>query len=205
MLEKSDQEHEDDFNFLKLFSNKITVAVFALFLIGLFMLAFGVGIFLLKGSGSGDDIRIITADEEQSGKIIVHIDGAVNVPGVYEVASDARVNDLVTTAGGLSEDADVEKINLAAKLNDGQKIYLPQVGENVQGTSTGSTGGTVSTGLINVNTASEAQLDTLPGVGPVTAGKIIASRPYNAVEDLLSKKVVGRATYDKIKDSITVY
>ncbi len=158
--------------------------------------------FLLKGSGKDDDIRIISSNggDQSVDKIVVHVDGAVNTPGVYAIDADLRVNDLVSLAGGLSSDADTAQINFAAKLTDGQKIYLPRIGESVRGT-----GSTTGTGLINVNTASEVQLDTLPGVGPVTAGKIIAGRPYSAPEDLLSKKVVGRSTYEKVKDLITVF
>ena len=105
-------------------------------------------------------------------------------------------------AGGLTDDANTDSLNLAAKLSDGQKVYLPRIGESA---TSGQVVGETSSGLINVNTASEAQLDTLPSVGPVTIGKIIASRPYSSPEELLSKKAVGSATYNKIKDLITVY
>ncbi|OGE13976.1 hypothetical protein A3G14_03855 [Candidatus Curtissbacteria bacterium RIFCSPLOWO2_12_FULL_38_9] len=166
-------------------NNKAKTAVVGMFLFGLFLLAFGVGTFALKDSGEDDAIKIISVEQgDPLNKIIVHVDGAVNKPGVYELTIDSRVNDLVAAAGGLTEDANTQAINLAAKLSDGQKAHIAS---------------------INVNTASEAQLDTLPGVGPVTAGKIIASRPYSSVEELLSKKAVGRATFDKIKDLVTVY
>jgi len=189
----------------KFLSNKINLAVVGLLFVGLFMLAFGAGMFLLKGSQSEDDIKIISSEESASseaGEIVVHVDGAVNAPGVYKLPADSRVNDLLAMAGGLTEDANTDSLNLAAKLSDGQKVYLPRIGESAP---SGQVAGETSSGLINVNTASESQLDTLPSVGPVTAGKIIASRPYSSPEELLSKKAVGSATYNKIKDLITVY
>ena len=185
-------------------NNKAKTAVVGMFLFGLFLLAFGVGTFALKDSGEDDAIKIISVEQgDPLNKIIVHVDGAVNKPGVYELTIDSRVNDLVAAAGGLTEDANTQAINLAAKLSDGQKAHIASINDpvSIKNPDTGSG----VTGLINVNTASEAQLDTLPGVGPVTAGKIIASRPYSSVEELLSKKAVGRATFDKIKDLVTVY
>ena len=188
----------------KFLSNKINLAVVGLLFLGLFMLAFGAGMFLLKGSSGEDDIKIISSEESaNAGEIVVHVDGAINAPGVYKLPADSRVNDLVAMAGGLTDDANTDFLNLAAKLSDGQKAYIASINDpvSIKNPDTGSG----VTGLINVNTASEAQLDTLPGVGPVTAGKIIASRPYSSPEELLSKKAVGSATYNKIKDLITVY
>ena len=136
---------------------------------------------------------------------MVHVDGAVLKPGVYELSESARVSDAVSASGGLSDSADMTKVNLAAKVSDGQKIYVPKIGESdVKGVGVGDAG-SGSTGLININTASESQLDTLPGIGPVTAQKIIASRPYSTPEELLTKKAVGQSVYEKIKDLVTVY
>lgn len=189
-------------------SERLKLAVFGLFFAGLFLLAVGGGIFLFRGSTSSDDIEIISASQGealQGKKVVVHVDGAVAKPGVYELPSDARVSDAVSVAGNLAQDADMSRINLAAKVADGQKIYIPKVGESVRG-DTGTTSITGTTGgLININTASEGELDTLPGVGPVTAQKIIASRPYSSPEDLLTKKAVGNSVYEKIKDLVTVY
>ena len=186
---------------------RLKLLVFGLFFAGLFLLAVGGGIFLFRNSNSRDDIEIISASQGealQGQRIVVHFDGAVEKPGVYEMSADSRVSDAVSASGGLSDSADMLRINLAAKLADGQKIYIPKVGESdVKGVGVGEAG-IGSTGLININTASESQLDTLPGIGPVTAQKIIASRPYSSLEELLSKKAVGQSVYGKIKELITI-
>lgn len=179
--------------------------VVGFFFFGLFLLALGGGLFFFKSSSGSDDIQIISASQGealQGYEVVVHVDGAVVAPGVYKLSSDARVTDAISAAGGLAPDADQSKINLAAKISDGQKIYVWSVGQKGGG-MVGETAGASVSQLININTASEAELDKLPGIGPVTAGKIIASRPYSASEDLLTKKAVTRSTYEKIKDLIT--
>jgi competence protein ComEA len=154
-------------------------------------------------------------------KLMVDISGAVNSPGVYAFSSNDRIVDALKKAGGLSKNADAsyiaKAVNEAMKLTDGMKIYIPKVGEIVSSSLVGnasassvhsgssSTGSTVlgaQTGLISINSATEAQLDSLPGVGAVTAGKIISGRPYGSVEELLSKKVVSASVFGKIKDKV---
>ena len=186
---------------------RLKLVVFGLFFGGLFLLAIGAGIFFFRNSNSSDDIEIISTSQGealQGQRIVVHVDGAVAKPGVYELDSGARVSDAVSASGGLSKDADTAKVNLAAKVSDGQKIYIPKIGEQSAGGSQ-SVAGDSTSALVNINTASESQLDTLPGIGPVTAQKIIASRPYSTPEELLSKKAVGQSVYGKIKDLVTVY
>jgi competence protein ComEA len=144
----------------------------------------------------------------------VDIEGAVVHPGVYKLPQNARVQDALIAAGGLSASADREvvakSLNLASKLADGVKIYVPKVGE-VAVQSAGSSDiaqGTVlgaATGLINVNSATLDQLDSLPGIGPVTAQKIINARPFSSVDDVLAKKAVTNSVFQKIKDKVTVY
>jgi len=146
--------------------------------------------------------------EASAKKIVVDVAGAVKNPGVYNLKEDSRTSDALSAAGGLADQADqgwvAKNINLAAKLSDGQKVYIAALGEQVD-SSIGDVAGTSTTNsIININSASESQLDTLPGIGPVTANKIIAGRPYKAISDLLSKKIVGQSTYAKIKDKITV-
>lgn len=189
--------------------SKLRITIIVAFLIGIFLLALGAGLFFFKSSGSGgDDIEIISSAEQNaaSQEVVVHVDGAVVTPGVYKLAANARVNDAIAAAGGLTSEADETRINLAAKVADGQKIYVLAVGEQL-GSSVvgGSIAGQSVSALININTASESELDKLPGVGPVTAGKMIASRPYSAPEELLSKKVVSKSVFEKIRDLITLY
>jgi len=149
-----------------------------------------------------------------SGGITVDIEGAVQKPGVYKLSSDARVQDAMIAAGGMSDKADREKVskglNLAAKIPDGGKIYIPFVGDPSTSFGIASSGQNVlgaetSSALININSASASELDKLQGVGPVTAEKIISNRPYGAIEELVSKKIVGQKVFEGIKDKITVY
>ena len=182
-------------------SERLRLVVFGLFFGGLFILAVGVGLFLFR-TGDRDEIEIISPSTEGEDlpagrQVVVHVAGAVVVPGIYQLPQDARVNDAIIAAGGLASEADQSRINLAAKLADGQKVYIVRVGES----TTGVAG--EATSLININNASESQLDTLPGVGPVTTQKIVGGRPYGSVEELRTKKIVGQATFEKIKDLIT--
>lgn len=143
--------------------------------------------------------------------LAVDVEGALIKPGVYKLPDNSRVQDGLIAAGGLSGNADrewVEKnLNLALKLTDGAKIYIPKIGEKVQGVSNSSTDQSIGGGssLININSASSSDLDTLSGVGPATAQKIIDGRPYNDLQELLNKKVVSSKVFEKIKDKITIY
>lgn len=140
----------------------------------------------------------------------VDVSGAVGSPGVYTLTPDSRVEDAIKAAGGVTESADpiyVSKtINLAQKISDGMKIYVPISKEagasaapsDVQGAST-------TQGLVNINMASLVELDKLSGVGAVTAQKIIDSRPYSSIEELLTKKAVTRSVYEKIKGVVSVW
>ena len=186
---------------------RLKLLVVGLFFVGLFLLAIGAGIFLFRNSNtSAGDIQIITNEDSPRSGLVVHVDGAVITPGVYEMSAESRVSDAISASGGLSDSADMTRVNLAAKVSDGQKIYIPKVGESTNDSvSSGSVSGQSMSALVNINTASESQLDTLPGIGPATAQKIIASRPYSSPEDLLAKKAVGQSVYEKIKDLIAVF
>jgi len=184
-------------------NQRLRLAVLGFFFGGLFLLALGAGLILFKNSNSSDEIQIISSQASPFGEIVVHVDGAVASPGVYKLPGGSRLADAVKVAGGLAADADGAKVNLAAKVADGQKVYIPKIGESTTSIK-GTTSITSTTSeLININTASESELDKLPGVGPVTAQKIIASRPYSAPEELLTKKVVNTSVYEKIKGLIT--
>lgn len=186
----------------------IRVLAMAAFLAGLFILALGAGLFFFKNSASGDDIQIISTSSQPSSarEIAVDVGGEVAKPGVYRLAEGSRVDDAVNAAGGLRVEADRARINLAARLVDGQKVYVAKIGEPAGqgvGGSAGRIAGVSESQLVNINMASEAELDRLPGVGPATAQKIVASRPYSSLADLLGKKVVNKSVYEKIKDLIT--
>jgi len=194
--------------------------------IGLGFLAYGV--FTMVGTHKTDpgiqfqpsdhpsDVTVASAAAKQAKKLTIDVEGAVEKPGVYTLPPDSRVQDALIAAGGMSKDADRTKVsqtlNLASSLADGGKLYIPTVGEQMVpsgGTSTTSSGTSNSvlgtqTKVININTASSSELDALPGVGPVTAQKIIDNRPYQSTQELVSKKAVGQSEFEKIKDSVSV-
>ena len=146
-------------------------------------------------------------------EITIDIEGAVEKPGVYKLPAQSRIQDALIAAGGLSQNADRQKIaqtvNLAAPLTDSAKLYLPAVGEHYAGSGiasgTSTDTGQGASGIVNINQASEAELDALPGVGAVTAQRIIDGRPYQGTQDLVTKKIVGQSEFEKIKDQISVY
>ena len=183
-------------------------------LLGGLLLVVGVfSVVVISSRTGGEDLVIQKASEaeELGSKLVADVAGAVMKPGVYELKGNARVNEALIAAGGLGEAADrewVEKnLNLAAKVTDGQKIYIPSEGETEKVAPLQGKGTTLMTrlDLVNINTASSAELDTLWGVGEATAKKIIDSRPYGAVEELLTKKAVKNNVYEAIKDSVSVY
>jgi competence protein ComEA len=149
--------------------------------------------------------------------VIVDMEGAVVRPGVHELPDSSRVGDAIAAAGGYAANVDIgaasRTLNLAAKLTDGQQIHVPALGEaDTQGTpAVGGNGAPPSSApvgaLIDLNHASADELDTLPGIGPVTAAKIIDARtqaPFTTVDELQSRGVVGQSTFDKLRDLITV-
>jgi competence protein ComEA len=184
------------------------MAVWGALLLGLFVLALGAGLYFFKSNSSPEDIKIISGASPsgaQAQEIVVDVGGAVNSPGLYKLSGDARVANAISAAGGMTVDADSKQVNLAAKVGDGQKVYIQKVGESVVvvGTSVSQVAGVSVSGLVNINSASAAELDTLPGIGPVTAAKIIASRPYTSLNDLVLKKAVSSSVFEKIKDKIS--
>lgn len=154
-------------------------------------------------------IEILPVEEvAKKATLFVDLEGAVEKPGLYELPADARLNDLLIAGGGLSAEADrewVEKnLNLAQKLVDGAKLYIPKEGE-VKGTEVGSEKYEVGSEKININTTSASELDSLWGIGEVRAKAIIDNRPYQSIEELLTKKIIPSNVYERIKDEITVY
>lgn len=140
-------------------------------------------------------------------QIKVDVSGAVLNPGVYSLPSGSRIEEAIKAAGGVTEAADLtyfsKTINLAQKISDGMKVYIPRAQE--AGPSGTTLGALAQNSLININNASLGELDKLPGVGEVTAQKIIDKRPYGSIEELLIKKAVSKAVYERIKDQVTVW
>ena len=164
-------------------------------------------------------------DTAGSGQIVVDVDGAVAHPGLYKLPPDSRVQAALAAAGGLSPQADAHRINRAAKLHDGQKLYVLSQGESApplaaangqgcEGQSCTSADGADAgsdaegQGLVNINTANAAQLTQLPGVGPAIAQKIIdyrtANGPFTSVDDLTKVPGIGAAKLAQIKSHACV-
>jgi len=172
-------------------------------LLGIGVLLIVVGLFQIMG---GEKATVTfekgqgVANAQSSTTIKVDVEGEVIKPGVYELEGDPRVQDALIAAGGLTQNANRKALNLAQKVVDGQKVYVSAVGEvSVMGVNSEP-----SNGSLSINSASLSELEKLPGIGPVSGQKIIDNRPYGSVEELLSKKAVGKATYEKIKDQITL-
>ena len=147
-------------------------------------------------------------------QVIVHVAGAVNKPDVYELKKGSRIIQAINEAGGAVSEADLNALNLAAKLIDGQRIYVPRKGEApppAQTLASGSTGSApltdASSALINLNTAPPEQLEELPGVGPVLAQRIIeqrAKRRFSKVDELQEVEGIGPKKFSQIKDKAMV-
>lgn len=147
-------------------------------------------------------------ESEEDTVIMVHISGQVYYPGLIELESDSRVKDAVDLAGGLKKEADIDKINLAKKLEDEEKIYVPKKGEDVNiEISSISNSTTSDNSKININTCTKDELMSLPGVGEVTASKIIDYRSANkfkSIEDIMNVSGIGTKKYEDLKDLIIV-
>jgi competence protein ComEA len=132
--------------------------------------------------------------------IFVHVTGAVVKPGLYSLAQDSRVNDAIEAAGGFIENADESFINLAAAVEDGDQIHIPEL---MPGLSIGGTGL-----LVNLNSATQLELENLPGIGPTLAQKIVEYRTqygfFDTIDDLKNVPGIGDATFEAIKNLITV-
>lgn len=164
-----------------------------------------------EDSSQGDTTR----DEPR--EILCDISGGVTNPGVYTLMEGSRLEDLINAAGGLLDSADIDIINRARFLSDGEKVYIPEVGEmdknmgllnqsNMSQTSLGYN--SFDGGKVNINTATSEELQMISGVGPVMAEKIIAYRNevggFKAIEELKNVSGIGEKTFEKMAESVTI-
>jgi competence protein ComEA len=174
------------------------------------------------GSPGGDGLVLAPVSPQASASaapsaapdVLVYVCGAVRSPGVVRLPSGARVADALELAGGATAGAELAAVNLAAKVTDGQQIVVPERGAAAPAAATAGSSGAAGSGtvvpggLVNINTASLEELDTLQGVGPSTAQKIIDYRDANggfkAVDDIKNVPGIGDARFAAMKDFITV-
>ena len=153
------------------------------------------------------------------GPLRVDVAGAVHTPGVYTLPAASIIADAIAAAGGPANDADLDRVNKAVPLSDGMQVYVPHVADatapqpvapvpaKAAAVPLTETSGDVASdpgARVDLNTATLAELDTLPGVGPATAQRIVDGRPYGSIEDLMRVKGIGQVTFDKLKARITV-
>lgn len=170
------------------------------------------------------DSSVDEKNNDAGNKIVIYITGAIKNEGVYELEENSRIADSIEKAGGLTEEANINNINLAYVLQDGMKVHIPKKGENVneinddtnvyvtrEDSISKNSKNTVSnnnTGKININTATQKELETLPGIGESTAIKIINYRnengKFSCIEDIKKVSGIGDSKYSKIKDLIKV-
>jgi len=164
------------------------------------------GLFLGLKDSSSPDVEFFSTQEEVKPELVVDISGAVNRPGVYRLKQGFRLGQAIEAAGGLTDQADLDwverTLNLARTVNDGEKIYIPAKGEEA-----GRVAG-AKTDLINLNRASLSELESLSGIGPSFAQKIIDYRQaqggFKSIEEIMAVPGIGRKTFERIKDKITI-
>lgn len=177
--------------------------VAAVVVVGLFI-ALGVGAFALKWQPAAEIVIQPPPPTATPSPVRVYVSGAVVNPDVYTLDADSISQDALNAAGGATEDADLERVNLAQSLQEGQHLHFPHVGEP-------STSDTVDAGIsgpVNINTATQEELEALPGIGPALAERIVAYRqengPFEQIEDIQNVSGIGGATFENIRDQITV-
>jgi competence protein ComEA len=194
----------DDMPEIALDRRRIVVAAVVLFL----LLALG-GRLLLRSGQSAPVPALVTPTAPPARaaqpQLVVHIVGAVRHPGLYRLAQGSRVADALARAGGATRTAQLELVNLAAPIADGVQVVVPRRGTVVASAGQGAAG-TASSGPVHLNTATLEQLDALPGVGPVTAQKILDYRQkhgaFGAVEELDAIPGIGPARLEELRDLV---
>ena len=142
-----------------------------------------------------------------SGQVAVHVAGRVRHPGLVRLPAGSRVQDAITAAGGVSSGADLDAVNLARRLTDGEQVRVPGPGDPAPPPPDAAAGPATPSAPLDLNTATVEQLDTLPGVGEVTAGRIVAYRsahPFTTVDELLEVPGIGQRRFEQLKDLVTV-
>ena len=204
-----EEEKETPKTFFELYKWPIVLGAVSIFFI------ISALVLLFRTTQTTEPIRfsgVESSGSAQPQEIIVDIEGAVAKPGVYRLPNGSRIDDLLSLAGGLTDEADSvwvgKTLNRAALLLDGGKLFIPKKVDvtPLESTNKESVAGAVSSidTLISINSASAKELDTLPGVGEVTTQKIIAGRPYQTIDELLSRKIVGQSVFEKIRSLLTL-
>jgi competence protein ComEA len=152
---------------------------------------------------------VARAPTTTASSLVVHVAGAVARPGLYRLPGGSRVDAAVDVAGGPARDADLDALNLAAPLTDGERVYVPAAGEVVAPPAGAASAGTTTVpGPLDINRATAEQLDALPGIGPATAQAIVAHResngPFASVDELEDVRGIGPAKLDAIRELVTV-
>ena len=188
---------------------------FLILAFGLLILIVGARVFLYYKSNPQMSFSASesTASAQLASSVTIDISGAVEKPGLYVLPNGSRIQDGLDKAGGLSNQADTEwvskQINLAQKLTDGSKLYIPKQNETKSiPTVIPQVAGISETSInkkVNINSASEKELESLPGIGEVTATKIISNRPYQSIDELVSKKILNKTTFEKNKEVLVTY
>ena len=188
---------------------RLKLGVGAAVVLGLVVLSGAVGLGILRGQASPSQV-IDTSDAGSAtvapAEVYVHVLGRVSHPGLYVLEQGTRVADALAAAGGTLDDADLQAVNLARLLSDGEQIVVPQVGAAPAPGSVAP--GSSGDGIIDLNSADQAALETLPRIGPALAERIIQWRDDNgrfaSVDDLLAVPGIGEKLLEGLRDKVRV-
>lgn len=183
-----------------------TFGVAALAMVGAAILAF----LVVHVWDERRDPGIVIVDPQAMGTIVVAVEGAVATPGVYDLPGSARVRDAIEAAGGPSDDANLRPVNLARRLRDEERVVVPGIGGEARMAATGAppASPTPSGRALDVNRATTVELEALPGIGPVLAGRIVDYRdengPFQTVEELADVQGISERMVDELRPFVTV-